>query len=60
VTTETAIRDMVGRDMGSFSSKTKAAGGSDTVGGKGWRAAATFSGITFDIHHGEVLVLPGW
>ncbi|MBI5957815.1 MAG: sugar ABC transporter ATP-binding protein [Chloroflexi bacterium] len=59
VTTETAIRDMVGRDMESFFVKDESRRDDLILSVQGLARSGVFSGITFDIHHGEVLGFAG-
>src|SRR5690606_10090502 len=59
VTTESAIRDMVGRDMESFFVKDDVPRGDRLLSVRGLTRHGVFSDISFDIHHGEVLGLAG-
>src|SRR5690554_5920156 len=59
VTTESAIRDMVGRDMESFFVKDEAERGELLLSVRGLSRHGAFEDISFDIHHGEVLGFAG-
>jgi rhamnose transport system ATP-binding protein len=59
VTTENAIRDMVGRDVDSYFARDEAPKGDLILSVRGLSKAGVFSDITFDIHHGEVLGFAG-
>ena len=59
VTTESAIRDMVGRDMESFFVKDDVPRGDRLLSVRGLTRHGVFSDISFDIHHGEVLGFAG-
>ncbi|NLX09612.1 MAG: sugar ABC transporter ATP-binding protein [Chloroflexi bacterium] len=60
VTTESAIRDMVGREMESFFAKDAAHHSDDLLlSVRGLTKHGVFSGISFDIHRGEVLGFAG-
>ena len=59
VTTESAIRDMVGREMGSFFVKDEGKRDDLLLSVRGLKRHGAFSGINFDIHHGEVLGFAG-
>jgi rhamnose transport system ATP-binding protein len=59
VTTESAIRDMVGREMGSFFVKDEGKRDDLLLSVRGLTRHGVFSDINFDIHHGEVLGFAG-
>jgi rhamnose transport system ATP-binding protein len=59
VTTESAIRDMVGREMGSFFVKDESRRDDLLLSVRGLTRHGVFSNINFDIHHGEVLGFAG-
>jgi rhamnose transport system ATP-binding protein len=60
VTTESAIRDMVGREMESFFAKDESKRDDDLLLSiRGLTRHGVFSDISFDIHHGEVLGFAG-
>lgn len=59
VTTESAIRDMVGREMGSFFVKDDSKRDDLLLSVRGLTKHGVFSDINFDIHHGEVLGFAG-
>jgi rhamnose transport system ATP-binding protein len=60
VTTESAIRDMVGREMESFFAKEAGRRDDDLLlSVRGLTRHGVFSDISFDIHHGEVLGFAG-
>lgn len=59
VTTESAIQDMVGRDMGSFFVKDESQSGNLLLSVRGLTRRGAFTDINFDIHHGEVLGFAG-
>jgi rhamnose transport system ATP-binding protein len=59
VTPESAIRDMVGRELESFFAKDSSKKGELLLSVKNLGREGAFSGVTFDIHHGEVLGFAG-
>jgi len=59
VTTESAIRDMVGREMESFFIKDDSKRDDLLLSVRGLTKHGVFSNISFDIHHGEVLGFAG-
>jgi rhamnose transport system ATP-binding protein len=59
VTTESAIRDMVGREMESFFVKDESKRDDLLLSVRGLTRYGVFSDISFDIHHGEVLGFAG-
>lgn len=59
VTTESAIRDMVGREMESFFVKDESKRDDLLLSVRGLTKHGVFSDINFDIHHGEVLGFAG-
>jgi rhamnose transport system ATP-binding protein len=59
VTPESAIRDMVGRELDSFFVKESSVQGDLLLSVKGMGKEGVFSDITFDIHRGEVLGFAG-
>jgi len=59
VTTESAIRDMVGREMESFFAKDESKREDLLLSVRGLARHGVFSDINFDIHHGEVLGFAG-
>ncbi|PJF41586.1 MAG: sugar ABC transporter ATP-binding protein [Chloroflexi bacterium] len=59
VTTQSAIHDMVGRDMESFFVKDKAKRGELLLSVRGLTKYGKFSDISFDVYHGEVLGFAG-
>ena len=59
VTTESAIRDMVGRDMDSFFTKDATQRGAMLLSVRNLTKAGVFENISFDIYQGEVLGFAG-
>jgi rhamnose transport system ATP-binding protein len=59
VTRESVIRDMVGRELGEIFAKTTVPQGSLLMSVRELGKEGAFSGINFDIHHGEVLGFAG-
>jgi rhamnose transport system ATP-binding protein len=60
VTHETLVKDMVGRAIDTFAVKTKANPHGDAVlSVKGLARQGVFSGVSFDLHAGEVLCFSG-
>jgi rhamnose transport system ATP-binding protein len=59
VTPESAIRDMVGRQIGDFFARRQAPIGEKLLSVSGLGKEGTFEGITFDAHAGEVLGFAG-
>lgn len=59
VTTESAIRDMVGREMDEFFAKSQTSVGDVLLSVRGLSKDHTFSNITFDVQQGEVLGFAG-
>lgn len=59
VTTDEVIREMVGREIEDFFVKTTAEQGDVVVSVRGLGRQGVFSGISFDIHRGEVLGFAG-
>ncbi len=59
VTSEQVIRDMVGREVGDFFAKEAAERGELLVSVRDLSKEATFHGISFDVHEGEVLGFAG-
>ncbi len=59
VTPDGAIRDMVGRKIEEFFAKDKALRGERLMSVRGLSKQDVFSGINFDVYHGEVLGLAG-
>jgi rhamnose transport system ATP-binding protein len=59
VTPESAIRDMVGRELESFFAKDNTQRGERLLSVRNLGRARVFSDITFDIHHGEILGFAG-
>ncbi|MBC7813117.1 MAG: sugar ABC transporter ATP-binding protein [Burkholderiales bacterium] len=59
VTTETAIRDMVGRELEAYFVKEDRPQGKKLLSVRGLGREGAFSDITFDIHEGEVLGFAG-
>ncbi|GAB4520654.1 MAG: sugar ABC transporter ATP-binding protein [Anaerolineae bacterium] len=59
VTPESAIRDMVGREMGEFLVKEPTERGEVVLSVRNLGREGVFSGINFDVHHGEVLGFAG-
>jgi rhamnose transport system ATP-binding protein len=60
VTRESMVRDMVGRNIDAFSVKKKAnAVGAPVLRVRDLARASAFSGVSFDVHAGEVLCLAG-
>ena len=59
VTAESAIRDMVGREIEDFFAKGATTRGDLLLSVRGLHKARVFREITFDIHHGEVLGFAG-
>lgn len=59
VTPESAIHDMVGREINSLFAKTEAKQGNVLLSVKGLGKENVFDGISFDVHRGEVLGFAG-
>ncbi len=59
VTPESAIRDMVGREMGQLFTKTPSKKGQPVISVRDLGREGVYSGITFDLHAGEVLGFAG-
>ena len=59
VTRESAIRDMVGRDMGELFTKEPTARGRAVLSVRDLEREGVYSGISFDVHAGEVLGFAG-
>ncbi len=59
VTTESAIRDMVGRELSAFFSKESARSQDVLISVSGLGRAGVFSDISFEIHRGEVFGFAG-
>jgi rhamnose transport system ATP-binding protein len=59
VTTESAIRDMVGREIDDYFAKAEAERGALLLSVRGLGKENVFSDISFDIHRGEVLGFAG-
>jgi rhamnose transport system ATP-binding protein len=59
VTRESAIRDMVGREMGAFLMKAPTERGDLLLSVRNLERHGVFSGINFDVHHGEILGFAG-
>lgn len=59
VTPQSAIRDMVGRDLGAFFVKEKSERGKLLLSAKNLAREGVFSGINFDVYEGEVLGFAG-
>jgi rhamnose transport system ATP-binding protein len=59
VTTDSVIRDMVGRELGEFFTKTTSPGDDLLMSVRNLSKAGVFSDVEFDIHRGEVLGFAG-
>lgn len=59
VTPEKAIADMVGRDMGELYTKERTVPGPAVLSARDLGRSGVFSGLTFDVHAGEVLGFAG-
>lgn len=59
VTSDSAIRDMVGREINDLFAKTEIQRGDVLLSAKNLGKEAAFTGITFDVHRGEVLGFAG-
>lgn len=59
ITTETAIRDMVGRDVGAFFAKDSAYDGELLLSVRHLSKQGIFHDINFEVHHGEVFGFAG-
>ena len=59
VTRESAIRDMVGRDMGQLFTKEPSERGQPVLSVRNLEREGVYSGISFDVHAGEVLAFAG-
>lgn len=59
VTPESAIRDMVGRDMGEIFTKEPSERGDPVLSVRGLSLEGTYADINFDVHAGEVLAFSG-
>jgi rhamnose transport system ATP-binding protein len=59
VTTEQVIQEMVGREVEDFFAKTTAQIGDTVLEVKNLGKEGVFSGINFEVHHGEVLGFAG-
>lgn len=59
VTPESAIRDMVGRQLGDFFARRQSQIGEKLLSVRNLSKDGAFTGITFDIHAGEVLGFAG-
>ncbi|MEN8171820.1 MAG: sugar ABC transporter ATP-binding protein [Chloroflexota bacterium] len=59
VTTEGIIRDMVGREVGTFFEKTSVPSDDLLISTRNLSKEGAFSGISFDLHRGEVLGFAG-
>jgi rhamnose transport system ATP-binding protein len=59
VTAQSAIRDMVGRDMSEFFARTEHAPGEPLLRVEGLSRAGAFSGVDFELRRGEVLGFAG-
>lgn len=56
---EQVIREMVGREVGDFFAKTEAQRGAQLMSVTGLGKEGVFSGVSFEVHHGEVLGFAG-
>ena len=59
VTTQSAIRDMVGRDVGDSITRSENEVGNTLLAVKGLGKQGVFADLTFDVHAGEVLGFAG-
>jgi rhamnose transport system ATP-binding protein len=59
LTTDSVIRDMVGRELGEFFTKTTSPGDDLLMSVRNLSKAGVFSDVEFDIHRGEVLGFAG-
>jgi rhamnose transport system ATP-binding protein len=59
VTSDSIIRDMVGRDVGEFYSKSSSASDDLLIKVEGLSKEGAFSDVSFDVHVGEVLGFAG-
>ncbi|MEZ4709881.1 MAG: sugar ABC transporter ATP-binding protein [Caldilineaceae bacterium] len=59
VTPDSAIRDMVGRELGDFFAKDETARGELLLSVRNLGKERAFSGVNFDVHRGEVLGFAG-
>lgn len=59
ITTEGAIRDMVGREMGEIFTKEPSETGDPIISVRDLRREGVYSSISFDVHAGEVLGFAG-
>jgi rhamnose transport system ATP-binding protein len=59
VTPDSAIRDMVGREMTAFLVKEKVERGDLLLSVRGLTRYGAFSDVSFDLHHGEILGFAG-
>ncbi len=55
----TAVKEMVGRDLGEFFVRTRNELGDVALSVENLGRSGVFSGVSFDVHHGEVLGLAG-